>query len=74
MAPNNILDANIDAPEAEQLRRKLKTKKIGFHFLPAHASDEQIIGLLQRLKTPTFITQDCKDFYAPHRRDKQSRV
>ena len=67
MAPNNILDANIDAPEAEQLRHRLKAKKIGLRFLPAHASDEQIIGLLRRLKTPTFITQDCKDFYMSRR-------
>jgi len=71
MAPNSILDANIDAPEVEQLRRRLKAKKIGLRFLPAHASDEQIIGLLRRLKTPTFITQDCKDFYMSRRCDKK---
>ena len=73
MAPNNILDANIDAPEAEQLRRRLKAKKIGLRFLPAHASDEQIIGLSRSIyqRYVYITTQDCKDFYVPRRCDKQ---
>jgi len=54
--PNNILDANIDAKYASQLRRPLKVKQVGVYFLPGDVDDERIINLLGRLKTPTFIT------------------
>jgi len=69
--PNNILDVNIEAEIVSQLRRPLKVKQIGVHFLPGSADDERIINLLTRLKTPTFITKDCKDFYQRHRLDKR---
>ena len=69
--PNNILDANIDAEYESQLRRPLKVKQIGVHFLPGNADDERIVNLLGRLKTPTFITKDCKDFYNRQRLDKR---
>jgi hypothetical protein len=61
--PNNILDANIEAENLLRLLRPLKVKQIGVHFLSGDADDERIINLLGRLKTPTFITKDCKDFY-----------
>jgi len=69
--PNNILDANIEADNVSQLRRPLKVKQIGVHFLPGSADDERIISLLRRLKTPTFVTKDCKDFYQRRRLDKR---
>jgi len=69
--PNNILDANVDAGHASQLRHPLKVKQIGINFLPGSADDERIISLLRGLKTPTFITKDCKDFYHRHRLDKR---
>ena len=60
--PNNILDANVEIEHTSQLRRPLKVKQIGVHFLPGNADDERIISSLRRLKTPTFITWDCKDY------------
>jgi len=69
--PNNILDANVEVEHTSQLRQPLKVKQIGVHFLPGSADDERIINLLSRLKTPTFITWDCKDFYHRRRLDKR---
>ena len=69
--PNNILDANIEAENLFRLRRPLKVKQIGVHFLSGDTDDERIIDLLGRLKTPTFITKDCKDFYKRRRLDKR---
>ena len=69
--PNNVLDANIEEENVFQLRRPLKVKQIGVHFLPGDADDERITNLLGRLKTPTFITKDCKDFYKRQRLDKR---
>ncbi|MBC8233626.1 hypothetical protein H8E77_29110 [bacterium] len=69
--PNNILDANVEVEHTSQLQQPLKVKQIGVHFLPGSADDERIISLLSRLKTPTFITWDCKDFYHRRRLDKR---
>ena len=69
--PNNILDANIEEENLFRLRRPLKVKQIGVHFLSGDTDDERIIDLSGRLKTPTFITKDCKDFYKRRRLDKR---
>ena len=69
-SPNNILDANIETENVSLLRRPLKVKQVGVHFLSSNADDEYIINWLKRLKTPTFITKDCKDFYNCRRLDK----
>jgi hypothetical protein len=63
-----ILDENISEIEVWRLREwRIAVRQIGPDIAGASTTDENILTVLRRLKTPTFFTRD-RDFWNPQLR------